>query len=144
MPLPDGSEDVAEAFADAVVNEKWDAIPPLLTAEARERLTPAAAFGWAALGPKLRADWIAATGEAPDEVPERDRPARFEVYEVEDREPPAGHDPEVMVGWAVINFMPAEGGEFEVSYDSFDCYLTIVDHEDGPKVADYVIELVTD
>ncbi len=83
---------------------------------------------------------IEQTGEPDDIVPELDPPKRFEVFEVEDREPPAGLDPSVPVGWVEVDFQPSEDSEFDVCYN---CFLAFIDAS-GPRIAAYAIESATE
>jgi hypothetical protein len=150
MPLPKGAKRVAREFARAIVRRKWDDIPPLLTAGLQARLSPASLageFGWDALEPRLRQMHADLTGEEPDPDDPLDPPRRFEVFEVEDevggepvRQPPAGHDSAVPVGWVEVDFLPDEDSAFDQCYN---CLLAFVD-EDGPRVTAYVIESATD
>lgn len=146
MPLPKGAKRVARA----IVRQKWDDIPPLLTAELRDRVSPASLadeFGWNTLEPRLRQMHATLTGETPDPDDPLDPPRRFEVFEVEDevggepvRRPPDGHDPAVLVGWVEVDFLPTEDSAFDQCYN---CFLAIVD-EDGLRVTAYVIESATE
>ena len=139
MSFPKGATEVANKFARAVVRRKWADIVPLLSITAQaafpaDRL--AAEFDWAILGPRLRREHIEASGESEDMVPELDRPKRFEVFEVEEREPPAGHNPAIPVVWVEVDFQPSEDSEFDVCYN---CFLAFVD-EDGLRIMSYAIE----
>jgi hypothetical protein len=80
------------------------------------------------------------TGEPEERVPDLDPPRRFEVFEVEERDPPAGHDPAVPVGWVEVDFQPSEDSEFDACYN---CFLAFVD-EGGPRVTAYAIESATE
>lgn len=150
MPLPKGAERLGRQFGRAVVRRKWDEILPLVTAGLRERVTSATLadeFGWKTLEPRLRQMHEEITGEALDPNDPLDPPKRFEVYEVEDevggepvRQPPAGHDPSIAVGWLEVDVLPAEDSAFDQCYN---CFLAIVD-EDGPRITAYAIESATE
>ncbi|MDG3004999.1 hypothetical protein [Paludisphaera mucosa] len=143
MSLPKGAAKAAREFARAILRRKWDEVPPLCTTALRATLTVealAAEFGWSALGPRLRREHIAATGEDEAMVPELDPPRRFEVFEVEERDPPAGHDPRIPLGWVEVDFLPSQGSEFDACYN---CFLAFVD-EAGPRVAAYDVEGATE
>ncbi len=139
MSIPTGATEVASKFARAVVRRKWADIVPMLTTNAQSTFTAerlAAEFDWANLGPRLRREFIKASGESEDMVPKLDRPKRFEVFEVEERALPEGHDPAIPVGWVEVDFQPSEDSEFDVCYN---CFLAFVD-EDGPRITSFSIE----
>ena len=143
MALPRGAMKLAREFARGVIRRRWAELPPLFAADARTPGTPEsleAAFGWARLGPRLRKMHLEMTGESEDDVPELDPPKRFEVFEVEEREPPAGLAASVPVGWVEVDFQPSEDSEFDVCYN---CFLAFID-EGGPKIAAYAIESATE
>ena len=143
MALPEGSTDAAEAFGRLVVRRKWAEILPLFAAALQSKHTPQsvqAEFGWKALAPRLRGMHIERTGEPEDIVPELDPPKRFEVFEVEEREPPSSLAPSVPFGWVEVDFLPSEDSEFDVCYT---CFLAFVD-ESGPRIAEYAIESATE
>jgi hypothetical protein len=139
MSLPKGATKVAGEFARAVIRRKWADLLPLFTASARSRLTAellAAEFGWDHLGPRFRREFIDESGAPEDQVPELDPPKRFEVFEVEERDPPAGHDPGIPVWWVEVDFYPSEDSEFDVCYNGF---LAFVD-EGGARITAHAIE----
>jgi len=143
MALPNGATKVARQFARAVIKRQWAELPPLFTADARAIHTPESletAFGWKHLAPRLRQMHIDMTGESEEMVPELDPPKRFEVLEVEERDPPAGHDPAVPVGWVEVDFEPSEDSDFDQCYN---CFLAFVD-DAGPKITAYAIESSTE
>jgi hypothetical protein len=131
--------EVATAFATAVVRKRWPEIIPLLSTSAKSKYTAdslAAEFGWKQLGARLRREFIEASGESEDMVPKLDPPKRFETFEVEDRDPPPGHDPKVPIVWIEVDFQPSEDSEFDVCYN---CFLAFVD-EGEPRIEAYSIE----
>lgn len=143
MALPEGSTNAAEVFGRLVVRRKWAEILPLFATALRSRHSPQsvqAEFGWKALGPRLRRMHIELTGEPGDSVPDLDPPRRFEVFEVEEREPPAGLAPLLPFGWVEVDFLPSEDSEFDVCYN---CFLAFVD-EAGPRIAAYAVESATE
>lgn len=143
MTLPEAAEKAAGQFGRAVVRRKWADLSALFTASAQSVHTPDAleqAFGWKHLEPRLRRMHIDMTGESEDMVPVLDRPKRFEVFGVEGRAPPDGHDPAVPVTWMEVDFQPAEDSEFDVCYNLF---LAFID-EGGPRVTAYAIESATE
>ena len=143
MAWKNGALKVAREFARAVIRRKWAELPPLFASAAPSAHTPEsleAAFGWKHLGPRLRQWHLAQTGETEEMVPDLDPPKRFEVFEVEEREPPLGLDPSLLVGWIEVDFMPAADSEFDVCYN---CFLAFID-ESGPRVAAYTIESATE
>jgi hypothetical protein len=97
-------------------------------------------LGWKELGPRLRREFMEATGESEDMVPELDPPKRFEIFEVEERDAPPNHDPQVPVGWVEVDFQPSEDSEFDVCYN---CFLAFIE-EGGPKICAYAIEMAGD
>ncbi len=143
MALPKGVEKTARAFARAIIGKKWGVVLTLLAAELKEHTTAetlADEFGWDQLGPRLRQMHIALTREPDDAIPELDPPKRFEVFEVEERQPPAGLDSTIAVNWIEVDFQPAEDSEFDVCYN---CFLAFVD-EGAPRVIAFVIEIATE
>ncbi len=150
LVLPQGAMKVARQFARAVIKRRWMELSPLFAASAVAANTPEsleAAFGWAHLGPRLRQMHIDMTGEPEDLVPELDPPRRFEVFEVGNdyrgeplRQPPAGHDPSIPVGWVQVDFLPSEDSGFDQCYN---CLLAFID-EAGPRITTYVIESATE
>ena len=143
MALPQGAMKSAREFARAVIRRRWAELPPLFAADARSIHTPEsleAAFGWSHLGPRLRQMHMDMTGEPEDMVPELDPPKRFEVFEVEERDAPAGHDAAVPVGWVEVDFQPSEDSDFDQCYN---CFLAFID-EAGPRITAYAIESSTE
>lgn len=141
MSLPKDSTRIAEEFGRAVLSQEWAKLLPLFarqTKRTQEGLE--AEFGWEELGPRLRKKWAEETGEIEDIVPDLDPPERFEVFEVEDRDPPPGHDPKIPFGWVEVDFQPSEDSMFDVSYN---CFLAFID-EGGPKITAYAIENAVD
>ena len=143
MALPTGATEAAELFGRFVVRRKWAEMLPLFSAALAAQHTPQslqAEFGWKSLGPRLRRMHLEATGEAEDIVPDLDPPKRFEVFEVEEREPPEGLAASVPFGWVEVDFQPSEDSEFDTCYN---CFLAFID-EGGPRIAAYTIESATE
>ena len=143
MGIPKGAKTISREFARSIVRRKWAEMRPLCsTALQAQRSVDelATEFGWDQLGPRIRQLEADRTGEPIEAVPLYDPPRRFEVFEVEERDPPPGHDPAVRVGWVEVDFAPAEDSEFDYCYN---CFLAIID-EDGPKISAYVIESATE
>jgi hypothetical protein len=134
-----GATEVADKFARAVIRKKWPEILPLLTLTFQSQTTEISLgkeFGWKQLSERLRQDYLAMTGLSEDMVAKLDPPKRFEIFEVEDRDPPAGHDPKQPYQWIEVDFYPDEDSEFDVCYN---CLLAIIDDE-GAKITAYKIE----
>lgn len=143
MVIAKTTEEVANAFGRAVIRKKWGDILPLLAAGLKEHTTAesiAEEFGWLRLRERLRQMHIQLTGETDEMVPDLDPPKRFEVFEVEERDPPVGHDPSVPVTWMEVDFQPSEDSEFDACYN---CFLAFVD-EGVPRIMAFVIESATD
>lgn len=141
MALPKGSTKVAREFARCIIRRKWEDALPLFSAVLQSRKSAddlASEFGWKQLGPRLRQMHIEMTGEDEEMVPDLDPPKRCEIYEDEQRDPPA--DLETFAGWIEVDFQPSEDSDFDVCYN---CFLAIVE-ENGPRIAAYEIECATE
>jgi hypothetical protein len=143
MVSPTEAMAAAKVFARAVIRKKWLELSQLFASAAQFENTPEyleAAFGWKRLGPKLRQMHIDITGEDEEMVPELDPPKRYEMFEVEERDLPVGHDLNVPLCWVEIDFQPSEDSEFDQCYN---CFLAFID-EGGPRVTAYAIESATE
>ena len=143
MELLNGAMAAAESFGRLVIRRKWAEILPFFSADLQKQHTAESLqseFGWKSLGPRLRRMHIDLTGESEDVVPDLDPPRRFEVFEVEDRDPPIGLVPSSQSYWVEVDFQPSEDSDFDVCYN---CFLAFID-EGGPRIAAFAIESATE
>jgi hypothetical protein len=148
---------VGEAFANAVCQEQWEDIYPLLSDSARAGLTAKAVekqlvkqFSWGKLLPALKKAWNQETDEDVDDF-DLDPPALYEVYESEGRHE-YSPKPVFQTGltqptakqkaaWLQIEFLPDEDSEYDQCYR---CYLCMINDAGQDKIAGYIVEPITD